>query len=262
MGNSKSSFRKLGRKGSLRLRMATSMTGIHSTCTGTSSRSHSLASTGTVAQGSDCSRLTDYSADIPTDLTSDQLDLVKYSWHLVSVDTSNVCLNFFHQLQRRFPRLKKKSIFVAVSTPSLPESLSIMSRNASCSSAPLSHCQNGQLSRQALKLACCVDAVIGSLMRHHKVKEEKVQEMLLETGLQFKAFLGFEQLYADPCVVRELSHAFCDSLRLVLVHNGAVWCQELQQAWDTLFCILLYHLDGGLNDEEDLHQDQQNWSTL
>lgn len=86
-------------------------------------------------------------------------------------------------------------------------------------------------------------------------------DMLVETGLQFKAFLGFEQLYADPLVVRELSQAFCDSLRLVIVHNGAVWCQELQQAWDSLFCILLYHLDG--LGEDDMQDDQQaNWSTL
>lgn len=234
MGNTRSQLRKLNRRNSF--------TTLYKKTT--QSRSHSLASNTT--GGSD---LSDPLGDLkipPADLSSDQLALVKVSWHLVSVDTSNVCLNFLHQLERRFPRFKRiKSI--NVSTPSLPLSLQLMSRNQSCTSA---YTTNGQLSRQALKLACCLDAIIGSLMRNGtKVKEEKLLMMLSENGYQFKRFLGFDTFYSDAVIVKEMTHAFCESLRLILTHNGANWGEELQEAWELLFCILLYHLDGLSEDE-------------
>ena len=120
----------------------------------------------------------------PPDLSSEQLSLVKYSWDLVSVDTSNICINFFHQLQRQFtPKIKKrllKNKNVHSSTPSLyrgnKNSYSnhqILAQTRSCTS-----CQTrthtsipGQITQQALKLACCLDAVIGSLTRNSKIKK-------------------------------------------------------------------------------------------
>ena len=70
--------------------------------------------------------------------------------------------------------------------------------------------------------------------------------MLESSGISFKQFLGFESLYHDSFNVREMSVAFAESLRLILVHNCSEiqWCEELKQAWIALFQILLYHLDG------------------
>ncbi len=255
MGNTKSQMRKLHRRASCNIQMWTSLS--RSSKDGFStgnSRSHSLASNTT--GHSDSSRLScpELILSSPSQLTPDQLSLIKYSWHLVSVDTSNVCLNFFHQLQRRFPRIKRlqksKMSSLNNSTPSLPSSLQLMTRNQSCTAA---YTTQGLLTRQALTLACCLDAVIGSLLRHPSgICEEKILLMLSEKGFGFKKFLGFQSFYSDALVVKEMTVAFCESLRLVLVHNGAKWSGELQQAWEILFGILLWHLDGVLEEQEDI----------
>ena len=255
MGNSKSQFRKLSRRNSHSISHSHSVIADDTTAqTGTGSRSHSLASNTT--GGSDVSRLSmpDMESGVPLkippgQMSPEQLALVKFTWQMVSIDTSSVCLNFFHLLQRRFPRIKRinqqrSKLSMAMSTPSLPLTTQLMTRNKSCTSTFTTH---GQLTQHALKLACCLDAIIGSLVRNpgsKTVREEKVADMLAENGSNFKAFLGFENFYSDAPVVREMTHAFVESLRLVLVHNGAKWGQELQESWDNLFCILLYHLDG------------------
>jgi hypothetical protein len=183
-------------------------------------------------------------------------------------------MNFFHQLQRQFtPKIKKsllKTKNVHSSTPSLYSGMNgngnsysnqqSWARNRSCTG---SHsCQNGtrtliqgQLTQQALKLACCLDAVIGSLTRNSKIQSsEKLVEMLADSGHQFKTFLGIENFYTDNLVVREMTNAFCESLRLVLIQNGLNWSLELQEAWDATFRILLYHLDGlsEIYDDDDM----------
>ena len=295
MGNTKSNFRKLSRRNSfsISLRPGSSDRGLSSDLkfrsgseenrSSTASRSHSLASNTT--GGSDISRISvpdtynDQSScsikEPPATLSSEQLSLVKYSWHLVSIDTSNVCMNFFHQLQRQFtPKIKKsllKTKNVHSSTPSLYNSghngngnsysnQQSWARNRSCTG---SHsCQSGtrtliqgQLTQQALKLACCLDAVIGSLTRNSKIQSsEKLVEMLADSGHQFKTFFGIDNFYTDNLVVREMTNAFCESLRLVLIQNGLNWSLELQEAWDTTFRILLYHLDGlsEIYDEDDM----------
>lgn len=292
MGNTKSHFRKLSRRNSFSLVLRPSSLPEERSSNGVSvsSRSHSLASNTT--GGSDISRLSvpdtynDSNLSIKdqggpnSTLSSDQLSLVKYSWHLVSVDTSNVCMNFFHQLQRQFstPRIKKslqktKSQTVThSSTPSLSSGngntysfhhRDQITRNRSCTGSH--HCQKmsgaagsrsltqGQLTQQALKLACCLDAVIGSLTRNSKVKEEKLVKMLCDNGHQFKTFLGLDNFYTDTLVVREMTNAFCESLKLVVIQNGLHWSQELQEAWEAIFRILLYHLDGlsEIDDDDD-----------
>jgi len=291
MGNTKSHFRKLSRRNSFNaLLRPGSSRGLGSSNmetsearTGVASRSHSLASNTT--GGSDISRLSvpdtyndsDSIKEQPATLTSEQLSLVKYSWHLVSLDTSNVCLNFFHQLQRQLtPRVKKslqKTKNVHSSTPSLHGNSSSnyfgngnhsnhnsFTRNRSCTGSHSSQTtasrtlSQGQLSQQALKLACCLDAVIGSLTRNSKVKEEKLVKMLLDNGYQFKTFLGVDNFYTDSLIVREMTNAFCESLRLVVIQNGLNWSQELQEAWDAIFRILLFHLDGlsEIYDDDDM----------
>jgi len=136
---------------------------------------------------------------------------------------------------------------MANSTPSLPSSVKLMTRNRSCTTEN-NHHQNKQslLPQHALKLACCIDSLIGSLIRHHLVVEDRVIFMLEEAGIIFKTFLGFNSLYNDTFTVREMSNAFSESLRLILVHNCAEiqWNEDFKSAWAALFQILLYHLDG------------------
>ena len=88
--------------------------------------------------------------------------------------------------------------------------------------------------------------ILGSLIRNHLVVEDKVIFMLEEAGIIFKTFLGFNSLYNDTFTVREMSNAFSESLRLILVHNCAEiqWNEDFKSAWAALFQILLYHLDG------------------
>lgn len=296
MGNTKSHFRKLSRRNSFSMVLRPSSlpgSSEERSSNGVSSRSHSLASNTT--GGSDISRLSvpdndsisikDQQLHPHSSLSSDQLSLVKYSWHLVSVDTSNVCMNFFHQLQRQFstPRIKKslqktKSSqgVTHSSTPSLRDSgngngsysfhhRDLIPRNRTSSgSQPCqkisigsrsgSSLTQGHLTQQALKLACCLDAVIGSLARNSKVKEEKLVKMLCDNGHQFKTFLGLDHFYTDTLVVREMTNAFCESLKLVVIQNGLNWSQELQEAWEAIFRILLYHLDGlsEIDDDDDM----------
>ena len=279
MGNTKSHFRKLSRRNSFNNSLSgpseSQMSESKSSTGGggIASRSHSLASnaTGTSDLSSRLSDSVSFSIkDLLPSLTIDQLYLVKYSWHLVSIDTSSVCMNFFHQLQRQFtPRIKKHLQIqknknqhnFAASTSSLhPGSYQPsqvvhehISRKQSCNA----HGQNkyvipqGQLTQQALKLACCLDVVIASLTRNAKVKDEKIVEMLANNGHHFKAFLRIDHFYANNLVVSEISNTFCESLRQVLVQNGLNWSQELQDAWDSIFRILLYHLDGLSQDEDD-----------
>ena len=127
-----------------------------------------------------------------------------------------------------------------------------MTRNRSCTSA---FTTQGQWTQQALKLACCLDALIGSLLRHPAgVKEEKITVLLSGAGVNFKAFLGFDTFYEDATVVREMTNAFSEALRLIVVHNAcSFWDHDLQGAWSCLFHILLYYLDGIGFDDEDLH---------
>lgn len=184
----------------------------------------------------------------PKMLTPEQLIVIKYTWHLVLNDTSNICLNFFHQLQRRFPHIKRlqKADHLANSTPSLPSSVKLMTRNRSCTTENNHQNKQSLLPQHALKLACCIDSLIGSLIRNHLVVEDKVIFMLEEAGIIFKTFLGFNSLYNDTFTVREMSNAFSESLRLILVHNCAEiqWNEDFKSAWAALFQILLYHLDG------------------
>ena len=256
MGNSRSKLRKLSRRGS-----CDNLTTVSLPCPAypegsskVNSRSHSLASN--AASSDISSRISvpdDHDLclgqiDIPPKmLTQEQLALVNYSWQVVLNDTSNICLNFFHQLQRRFPHIKRlqKSHQMVASTPSLPSSIQLMTRNRSLFSGT-SDKRGMVLPQQALKLACCIDNLIGSLIRNQGSVEEKVSTMLESSGISFKQFLGFESLYHDSFNVREMSVAFAESLRLILVHNCSEiqWCEELKQAWIALFQILLYHLDG------------------
>lgn len=298
MGNTKSHFRKLSRRNSFSMVLRPSSfttSDQERSLNGVSvaSRSHSLASNTT--GGSDISRLSvpdtyndsisikDQASGPNSNLSSDQLSLVKCSWHLISVDTSNVCMNFFHQLQRQFstPKIKKSLQKQKSTTHSSTPSLSHLSggtgsshssysfhhrdhisRNRSCTGSH--HCQKfsstgnrsltqGQLTQQALKLACCLDAVIGSLARNSKVKEEKLVKMLCDNGHQFKTFLGLDNFYTDTLIVKEMTNAFCESLKLSVIQNGLNWSQELQEAWEAVFRILLYHLDGlsEIDDEDD-----------
>ena len=78
--------------------------------------------------------------------------------------------------------------------------------------------------------------------------------MLLDNGYQFKTFLGVDHFYTDSLIVREMTNAFCESLRLVVIQNGLNWSQELQEAWDAIFRILLFHLDGlsEIYDDDDM----------
>ena len=221
------------------------------------SRSHSLASntTGASDASSAASRFQElYEAEEPQrprSLSQSEIDLIRYTWHLVQVDTSNICLNFLHQLQRRFPGMKKQTTFglrATESTPSLTYNSKLMTRNRSCTSAQTTQ---GQMTQHALKLAVCLDSIIGSLIRYQKVKDEQVIRMLEEAGDNFKAFLGFQTLYKDSLMAREMSLAFSESLRLIVAHNAqGFWNHELQGAWCSLFHILLYYLDG--LDYEDL----------
>jgi len=302
MGNTKSHFRKLSRRNSFSMVLRTSSSKFtsdqerSSNGVSLSSRSHSLASNTT--GGSDISRLSvpdtyndsisikDQACSGPnSNLSSDQLSLVKCCWHLVSVDTSNVCMNFFHQLQRQFstPKTKKSLQKQKSATHSSTPSLSHLSGNGNTYSfhhrdqiirnqSISQHCQKnssnsgsgnrsltqGQLTQQALKLACCLDAVIGSLARNSKVKEEKLVKMLCDNGHQFKSFLGLDNFFTDTLVVREMTNAFCESLKLVVIQNGLNWSQELQEAWEAIFRILLYHLDG-LSEIEDEDDDMLWW---
>ena len=134
------------------------------------------------------------------------------------------------------------------STPSLSYTSSkLMTRNRSCTTTQTTQ---GLMTQHALKLAVCLDSIIGSLIRYQRVKDEQVIRMLEEAGDNFKAFLGFQTLYKDRLMVREMSQAFSESLRLIVAHNAqGFWNQELQEAWSSLFQILLYYLDG--LDEED-----------
>ena len=119
-----------------------------------------------------------------------------------------------------------------------------MTRNRSCTAE--NNKQQSLLPQHALKLACCIDTLIGSLIRKKLSVEDKVILMLEEAGINFKTFLGFNSLFNDSFTVREMSNAFSESLRLILVHNCAEiqWNEELKCAWISLFQILLYHLDG------------------
>jgi hypothetical protein len=78
--------------------------------------------------------------------------------------------------------------------------------------------------------------------------EQKVIYMLEDSGIIFKNFLGLDSLFSDRLIVREMSNAFTESLRLILIHNrfnaGIRWDEELNEAWIALFQILLFSLDG------------------
>lgn len=79
--------------------------------------------------------------------------------------------------------------------------------------------------------------------------------MLEESGNTFKTFLGFNSLFSDSLTVREMSNAFSESLRLILVHNrveSIEWNDEVAKAWAALFYILLYYLDGCIVDDESI----------
>jgi hypothetical protein len=195
------------------------------------SRSHSMAS-------DISSRLSDSETDIqqleiisdtilhPMSLTPDQLAMVKSTWHgMTWHDSSNICLNFFNQLHRRFPQMRSK-------------------RNLSCSLDPE---KQSQLPQHSLKLACCIDKLIWSLFTAHSI-EENVIYMLEDYGIIFKAFLGLESLLSDRLIIQEMSNAFTESLRLILIHNwgysGIRWDDKLNEAWTALFQILLFSLDG------------------
>ena len=95
----------------------------------------------------------------PHDLSPRQMALVKATWHAVLSDSSNICLNFFLQLQRRYPHIKKmqQKLAMANSAPSLPSAVHLMTRNRSCSSDPQ---KQSQLPQHALRLACCLDNLI------------------------------------------------------------------------------------------------------
>ena len=208
MGNTKSHFRKLSRRNSFNNSLSgpsesqLSESKSSTSGGGIASRSHSLASnaTGTSDISSRLSDSVSFSIkDLLPSLTIDQLYLVKYSWHLVSIDTSSVCMNFFHQLQRQFtPRIKKRLQIqktknqhnFAASTPSLHPSQvhENISRKQSCNVHERTKyvIPQGQLTQQALKLACCLDVVIASLTRNAKVKDEKIVEMLANNGHHFK----------------------------------------------------------------------------
>ena len=206
------------------------------------SRSHSLASNTTGA--SDCSlRFQDFfgsNGSEPRPLSPTEINLIRYTWHLVQVDTSTICLNFLHQLQRRSfsTTLKSKSS----STPSLTSSKTghptFKSRHRSLIST------QSLMTQHALKLAVCLDSIIGSLIRYSKVKEDTVMKMLEENGNQFKGFLGIDSFKQDT-LPKEMALVFTESLRYTVVqHDEDLWTYEFQEAWCALFQILLYHLDG------------------
>ena len=188
----------------------------------------------------------------PPVLSSEQLSLVKYSWNLVSIDTSIVCVNFFHLLQGKFtPKMKKKLLKtknVHSSTPSLYSENDNRSWTKSHSCQIRTHTLiPGRLTQQALTLACCLDTVIGSLIRNSKIQSsEKLVKMLADSGHQFKTFLEIDNFCTDSLVVREMTRAFCESLTPVLIQNGLNWSlvPSFLKAWDAIFQILLYHLDG------------------
>jgi hypothetical protein len=72
--------------------------------------------------------------------------------------------------------------------------------------------------------------------------------MLEDYGIIFKNFLGLDSLLSDRLIIQEMSNAFTESLRLILIHNwfnsGIRWDDELNEAWTVLFQILLFSLDG------------------
>jgi hypothetical protein len=74
----------------------------------------------------------------PKSLTPDQLSMVRITWQTVLNDSSNICLNFFHQLHRRFPQIQRmqQNQGMAHSTPSLPCTVQFRKRNLSCSLDP------------------------------------------------------------------------------------------------------------------------------
>ena len=207
------------------------------------SRSHSLASNTTGASEASSLRFQDFlnSGPDPRPLSPTEINLVRYTWHLVQVDTSTICLNFLHQLQRRsFSTTINKA--KSSSTPTLPAKSSgsggHFKRNRSLVST------QSQMTQHALKLAVCLDSIIGSLIRYSKVKEDSVIKMLEENGNQFKGFLGI-QSFRDDTYPKEIALVFTESLRNTVVqHDEELWTYEFQEAWCALFQILLYHLDG------------------
>ena len=207
------------------------------------SRSHSLASNTTGASEASSLRFQDFfgsNGSEPRPLSPTEINLIRYTWHLVQVDTSTICLNFLHQLQRRsFSTTISKS--KSSSTPSLTVSKSsgtFKSRHRSLIST------QSQCTQHALKLAVCLDSIIGSLIRYSKVKEDTVIKMLEDNGNQFKGFLGIDS-FKDDTLPKEMALVFTESLRHTVVqHDEDLWTYEFQEAWCALFQILLYHLDG------------------
>jgi hypothetical protein len=216
------------------------------------SRSHSLASDISSRIGSDSLTLIQQLEIIrgtvcqPKSLTPDQLAMVKITWQTVLSDSSNICLNFFHQLHRRFPQIQRmqQNQGMAHSTPSLPCTIQLSKRTLSCSLDPQ---KQSQLPQHSLKLACCIDKLIGSLFTGHSI-DKKVVYMLQDYGIIFKNFLGLDSLFTNWLIVREMSNEFTESLRLILIYNwfnsGIRWDVKLNEAWTAFFQILLFYLDG------------------
>ena len=206
----------------------------------------------------------------PHRLTPYQLDLIHSSWHAVISDSSNVCLNFFLDVHRMFPSVKKKisgqSNFITMSRsqPSSPfkkkTSLNTGTggstfHNSLVSSSKLSNNKiinnnDSVLAYHALKFTWAVDVLVGSLTEGHKGEVNKRTKILLEeTGEELYQFFGICSLTIQQR--QKMAQSFIQFLKLAITHSlhvksgshVAEWSDDVKTSWMIFFHILLAHLE-------------------
>ena len=195
-------------------------------------------------------------------LTFAQLSLIQLTWQAVIIDSANLCLNFFMDINRMFPKRKNSGSSgghgVSNASPGrrLIDRISVAAATASASNKA----QSSELSYNALKFTCAVDAAVRSMTEDFKGNvNAKTKELLQEIGMELYTFFGIDTLTHDQ--KSKMTMSFIEFLRLAALHarnrNGGArtatdivveeWTEEMTEAWKAFFYKLLYHLE---NDDD------------
>ena len=166
----------------------------------------------------------------------------------------------FPNFNRMFPKRKNSGSSghgVSNASPGrrLIDRISVAAATASASNKA----QSSELSYNALKFTCAVDAAVRSMTEDFKGNvNAKTKELLQEIGMELYTFFGIDTLTHDQ--KSKMTMSFIEFLRLAALHarnrNGArtatdivveEWTEEMTEAWKAFFYKLLYHLE---NDDD------------
>jgi len=192
-----------------------------------------------------------------TNMTRRQLELVQWTWHAVISDSANLCLNFFMDIHRMFPKRKNSSNSPGSSHQVSPGKRFLDRLMSSGSSGRSDSKSSSELSYNALKFTCAVDAAVRSMTENNfrgKVNG-RTQEQLQEIGEELYAFFGVDELTPEQRC--RMTSSFIEFLRLAVLHSAdrarptdldfPEWSEEATEAWRAFFYKLLYHLE---NDDD------------